>query len=165
MRSQAMAIDWRPELQKRLMVTPVVVTGRPARRAAIRAMLLPDSASGMAQPRITSSMSSLGTCGYLARSARITMAARSSGRVLRSAPRVAFPTGVRRQSTMTASGIEISRFNVAQWGLGRGGGRGAGMCELHSLEKPPATRSPALQKIGNVTKQEKVERSNEIGRA
>ena len=38
-------------------------------------------------------------------SARMTVAARSSGRVLRRAPRLAFPTGVRRQSTMTASGI------------------------------------------------------------
>ena len=47
------------------MVTPVVVTGRPASRAAMRAMLLPDSASGMAQPRMTSSISSLGTWGYL----------------------------------------------------------------------------------------------------
>ena len=46
MRSAAMAIDCSPELQKRLMVTPVVVTGSPARSAAMRAILLPCFAFG-----------------------------------------------------------------------------------------------------------------------
>ena len=44
----------------------------------------------------------------------MTVAARSSGRVFRRAPRGAFATAVRRQSTITASGMERdSRFNVA----------------------------------------------------
>src|SRR5579885_1921567 len=105
MRSAAMAMDCRPELQKRLMVTPGTRSGSPARRAAQRAMLLPDSPSGMAQPRITSSMSSCGTCGYSSRRRRITAAARSSGRAWRKVPRGALPTAVRRQSMITASCI------------------------------------------------------------
>src|SRR6516162_2516384 len=56
-RCAAMAIACRPELQKRLTVTPETVTGRPARTAERRAMFWPVARSGMAQPRITSSTS------------------------------------------------------------------------------------------------------------
>src|SRR5581483_2322467 len=108
MRSTAMAMAWRPELQKRLMVIAGTRSGKPARRAAPRAMLFPDSASGIAQPSITSSTSSGLTWGYRCSSARITSAARSSGRVLRSVPRGAFPTAARRQSIITASCILTS---------------------------------------------------------
>src|ERR1035441_10106251 len=87
MRSAAMAIACRPELQKRLMVTPVTVSGSPARRATQRAILLPDSASGMAQPRMMSSISSFGTCGYFSKRRLMTAPARSSGREVRNAPR------------------------------------------------------------------------------
>ncbi len=103
MRSAAMAIACSPEEQKRLMVTPGTESGRPARSAAMRAMFMPDSASGMAQPRITSSISSGAMAGYFSSKRRMTVAARSSGRVLRKLPRGALPTGVRRQSTITAS--------------------------------------------------------------
>src|ERR1035438_3755871 len=109
MRSAAMAMACRPELQKRLMVTPVTVSGRPARRATQRAMLLPDSASGMAQPRTMSSISAAGTCGCFSKRRRMTAPARSSGREVRSAPRGALPTAVRRQSIMTASCMDPLR--------------------------------------------------------
>ena len=56
-RSAAKAIDCRPDEQKRLMVTADALTGMPARRLAIRATFSPCSASGIAQPRITSSIS------------------------------------------------------------------------------------------------------------
>jgi hypothetical protein len=57
MRCAAMLIAMRPELQKRLMVSPGTVTGRPARISASRAMLWPVAPSGLAQPMITSSTS------------------------------------------------------------------------------------------------------------
>src|SRR5215471_14999913 len=63
----------------------------------------------MAQPRITSSTPSL-AAGYLSSSARITNAPRSSGRVLRNVPRGALPTGVRKQSTIRASGILVPQW-------------------------------------------------------
>ena len=49
-RSAAIAIDWSPEEQKRLIVIALVSTGRPARIAAARATFIPCSASGIAQP-------------------------------------------------------------------------------------------------------------------
>ncbi len=57
MRSAAMAIACRPEEQKRLMVMAEISTGKPARSDAMRATFMPCSASGMAQPRMTSSIS------------------------------------------------------------------------------------------------------------
>ena len=51
----AIAMVCRPDEQKRLTVVPDVVTGQPAHMAALRAMFMPVSASGMPQPRITSS--------------------------------------------------------------------------------------------------------------
>src|SRR5215472_13168287 len=102
-RSAAIAIACSPEEQKRLMVTPGTASGSPERSAAIRAMFIPDSPSGLAQPSITSSTSSATTAGCFSSSRRITVAAKSSGRVVRSAPLGAFPIAVRRQSTITAS--------------------------------------------------------------
>jgi len=55
--SAAEAIACRPDAQKRFMVTADASTGTPARRLAIRATLRPCSASGIAQPTITSSTS------------------------------------------------------------------------------------------------------------
>ena len=46
-----------PDAQKRLTVTADAVCGTPARRLAMRATFRPCSASGIAQPRITSSIS------------------------------------------------------------------------------------------------------------
>ena len=57
MRCAAIAMVCRPDEQKRLTVTPLVVTGRPARSAATRATLPPVVPSSIAAPRITSSTS------------------------------------------------------------------------------------------------------------
>src|SRR5918994_3346648 len=107
MRSAADAIDCRPDGQKRLTVTADASTGRPARRLAMRATFSPCSASGMAQPRITSSISDAATPGARFSASRITAAASSSGRVDRSEPFGAFPIGVRTAETISASAIEI----------------------------------------------------------
>ncbi len=56
-RCAPMLIAIRPELQKRLIVSPGTVTGSPARIAESRAMLWPVAPSGLAQPMMTSSTS------------------------------------------------------------------------------------------------------------
>jgi hypothetical protein len=71
-RSAARAMAWRPDEQKRLMVMPEVVSGRPPRRPTTRAMLRPCSPSGIAHPRMRSSTSLGSSCGTLAIRARIT---------------------------------------------------------------------------------------------
>src|SRR5213076_1041169 len=58
-----------------------------ARRAAIRATFMPCSCAGMAQPRITSSISSAARPFARSSAACIASAANSSGRVYRSIPR------------------------------------------------------------------------------
>ena len=103
MRSEARAIACRPEEQNRLMVIAEQVTGSPARSEAMRATLFPCSASGIAQPRITSSISPGSRPGTRPTISLITAAAMSSGRVFRSAPRGALPTAVRAMDTITAS--------------------------------------------------------------
>ncbi len=103
MRSAAIATALSPDEQKRLIVTPPVVLGRPASSTAMRAMFRPCSASGIAQPMIASSTaagSRLGTC-FMAE--RIAATSRSSGRRLRNAPLGALPIGVRVAATMYAS--------------------------------------------------------------
>ena len=62
-RSAAIAIVCDPEEQKRLTVTAGTESGSPARNDAIRATFVPDSASGIAQPRMTSSIASGATPG------------------------------------------------------------------------------------------------------
>src|SRR4051812_36158083 len=79
----------------------------PARRLAMRATLSPCSASGIAQPRITSSTSAGSRPGTRASASLITAAAISSGRVNRSAPFGALPTGVRTAETMKASAMKV----------------------------------------------------------
>ena len=69
------------------------VTGMPARRLAIRATFMPCSASGIAQPRMTSSTSAGSMPGARLSASAITTAARSSGRVPRSVPSGALPDG------------------------------------------------------------------------
>src|SRR5438132_8148137 len=105
MRSAANAIAWRPDEQKRLMVTADAETGMPARRLAMRATFRPCSASGIAHPRITSSTSAGSTPGARRSASAIAVAASSSGRVPRSVPLGALPTAVRTALTMTASCI------------------------------------------------------------
>ncbi len=75
----------------------------------MRATFIPDSASGFAQPKITSSISDFCTAGFFSSNFWNTAAARSSGRVFFSVPRGALPTAVRMQSTITASFISILR--------------------------------------------------------
>src|SRR5467141_42794 len=111
-RSAARAMACKPEEQKRLMVIALVSTGSPARSAAMRATFMPCSPSGMAQPRITSSISLGSTPGTLERASLMARAARSSGRVVRSDPLKARPTGVRTAETMTASGMVASRIEI-----------------------------------------------------
>ena len=94
-RSAAYAIACRPDEQKRLTVTADAVTGMPARRLAMRATFSPCSASGIAQPRITSSTSAGSSPGARASASAMTVAAISSGRVYRSVPLGALPTAVR----------------------------------------------------------------------
>src|SRR5207237_9599567 len=101
-----MAIDCKPEEQKRLIVMALVSTGKPARIAAARATFMPCSASGIAQPMITASISDAGKRGTRAIAALMTAAPISSGRVFRKVPLGAFPTAVRTADTITASFIE-----------------------------------------------------------
>src|SRR5688572_2913427 len=77
----------------------------PARRLAIRATFNPCSASGMAQPRMTSSIDAASSCGTRSRAPLIAVAASSSGRITLSVPFGALPTAVRTADTMTASCI------------------------------------------------------------
>jgi hypothetical protein len=102
-RSAANAIDCSPDEQNRLIVTAEALTGTPARRLAMRATLRPCSASGMAHPIITSSMSDGSIPGALRSASLITVAAISSGRTVRSVPPGALPTAVRVAETITAS--------------------------------------------------------------
>src|SRR5215472_3340899 len=113
MRSAARAIACSPEEQKRLMVIAEQVTGRPARSDAMRATLLPCSASGIAQPRMTSSTSLDSRPGTRLIASWMTAAAISSGRVLRRVPRGALPPAVRAMDTMTASFISTSESRRA----------------------------------------------------
>src|SRR5579862_6274261 len=81
--------------------------GIPARRLAIRATLSPCSASGIAQPRITSSTSDASRDVTRRSASAITTAAISSGRVYRSAPFGAFPTGVLTADSTKASFMAV----------------------------------------------------------
>ncbi len=111
----ATATACRPPAQKRLSVCPATVTGRPAARAAMRPMFMPCSASGRAQPSVTSSTS----CGGMparATAACTTAAAMSSGRMVCRLPCGALPTAVRTAETMTAF---FMVFSLRQWGRRR----------------------------------------------
>ncbi len=106
-RSAAVAMACRPEAQNRFTVWPGTSTGRPARSAATRATFIPASPSGNAQPRITSSTRRASTRVRSSR-ARMTEAARSSGRTSRSFPFFALPPGVRTAARMYAAPIPTS---------------------------------------------------------
>jgi hypothetical protein len=92
-----------PDEQKRLIVTADALTGTPARRLAMRATLRPCSASGIAQPRMTSSTSDGCTPGARRNASPMTAAAISSGLTVFNAPFGARPTAVRVAETITAS--------------------------------------------------------------
>ena len=105
-RSAPYAIACSPDEQKRLTVTADAWTGMPARRLAMRATFSPCSASGIAQPMMTSSTSPGSMPGARRSASPITVAARSSGLVPRRVPFGALPTAVRTAETMTASAID-----------------------------------------------------------
>src|SRR5476651_1375405 len=100
-------IACRPEEQKRFTVTADALTGIPARKLAMRATFIPCSASGIAQPRITSSISAGSMPGARFSASAIAIAASSSGRVPRSVPPGALPDAVLTAETITASCIPI----------------------------------------------------------
>ena len=110
MRSAAMAIACSPEEQKRLIVSAETSTGNPARSDAIRATFIPCSASGVAQPRITSSISLGSTWGTRSSAPMIAIAANSSGRVARRVPLNARPIGVRTEDAMITSLIKSPTY-------------------------------------------------------
>src|SRR5664280_197934 len=93
-----MAIASSPEPQSRLTVLAETVSGRPASNVAIRATLRLSSPAWFAQPRTTSSIAAQSTVGSRSVRARITCAARSSGRTVASAPPYR-PIGVRTPVT------------------------------------------------------------------
>src|SRR5438034_4730693 len=105
-RSDAIAIDCSPDEQKRLIVIALVSIGKPARIAAARATFIPCSASGIAQPMITSSISDAARPGTRAIASLITAAPISSGRVFLKVPLGALPTAVLTAETITASFIK-----------------------------------------------------------
>src|ERR1700691_3357633 len=86
--------------------------GRPARSEIRRAMFWPCSASGIAQPMMTSSISLGSRVGTRSTAPRTAIAPRSSGRVKRSVPLGAFPTAVRTALTTTASFIICPPWRV-----------------------------------------------------
>src|ERR1044072_6507169 len=106
MRSAAIAMVCEPDEQKRLTVTAGTACGSPARRAAMRATFVPDSPSGVAQPKITSSIVSGDNAGTRFYKSSMTAAAMSSGLTVRRLPLGAFPTAVLTPATITASFIK-----------------------------------------------------------
>src|SRR5271156_668783 len=106
-RSAAIAIACKPDEQNRLIVSAETSTGNPARSDAMRATFIPCSASGVAQPRMTSSISLASSCGTRSSAPLMAIAASSSGRVARSVPLKARPTGVRTDEAITTSRITI----------------------------------------------------------
>src|SRR5919109_5304691 len=110
----------RPEEQKRLIVSPATLTGRPARIAATRAMLCPWAPCGWPQPRMTSSTSLGSSWGTLPSASLMQWAARSDGSVMLNEPRCDLASGVRELATTTASLMggpflndEWTRFSAA----------------------------------------------------
>lgn len=85
MRARAVVTAVSPEAQSRLTVKPGTESGRPARRAAMRATLRLSSPAWLAAPSTTSSTRS-GAIPARATASRTTRAARSSGRTWASAP-------------------------------------------------------------------------------
>ena len=96
------ARDWRPELQKRLMVSAGTESGSPASKAAMRATFIPCSASGVAVPITTSSICA-GSTPPRSTAAFNTQASMSSGRVSLSEPLFDLPTAVRTADTTATS--------------------------------------------------------------
>src|SRR5881392_619840 len=105
MRCDAIAMDCRPDEQKRFTVIPAVVTDRPARNAIWRAMFPPVAPSGLAQPMITSSTSAE-SMPARDTACRTACAPRVAPWVMLKAPRHDLQRGVRAVETITASVID-----------------------------------------------------------
>src|SRR5581483_1504533 len=106
-RSAIIWIDCTPDEQKRLMVIAGTSTGSPAPSAAMRATFMPCSASGIAQPITTSSISAPATPPERASASVITSSPSVSGRVSFSPPLIARPNGVRTPLTIATSLIGL----------------------------------------------------------
>src|SRR5882672_7659763 len=104
-----------PDEQKRLIVSPATLTGRPARMADTRAMLCPWVPCGWPQPRITSSTSLGSSCGTLPSASLMQWAARSDGSVMLNEPRSDLASGVRELATTTASLMGLSSPGGDEW--------------------------------------------------
>ena len=107
-RSAAIAIACSPEEQNRLIVIAGTLSGTPAFRAQMRATFIPCSPSGIAQPRITSSIRAGSRFGTRSSAPRIATAPRSSGRVSFRLPLYALPTAVRTDAMIYAFAIVVS---------------------------------------------------------
>ena len=95
-----------PDPHWRFTLVPGTVSGKPATRAAMRAMFVPCSSVCVTHPRTTSSTRA-GLIPVRSVIARRTCAAKSSGRTsFRAPPR--FPRGVRTASTITAFAMIVS---------------------------------------------------------
>src|SRR6266851_406886 len=102
----ASAIACRPDAHWRSIVVPAVVTGRPARNSALRAMLVPVGPCCRGQPFTTSS-TSVGSTFARDNAAEIAWPSRVAPSVLLRAPLYALPIGVRAVETITASVIVL----------------------------------------------------------
>src|SRR5258705_7178358 len=143
----AIAIDCRPEEQKRFSVSPATETGSPARIAATRAMLWPCEPCGWPQPMITSSTSLESSCGALPRTSLMQWAVKSSGRVRLNDPRNDLASGVRELATMTASLMMVSFARAragGSWGARRGLPCKSDGRDGHDLDQIFRRREPRL---------------------
>src|SRR6185312_4755085 len=104
MERDAMAIDCRPDEQKRLMVTPEVVIGRPDSSAAVRPRLPAPCATLPMKQSSTASFSTfaLSTACFTAWAAIVTVG------VMLNPPRADLARPVRAYETTTASRINLS---------------------------------------------------------
>src|ERR1700756_5384709 len=107
----ATAIACKPEAHCRSIVVPATVTGNPARIAPLRATFIAVVPCCMAHPMTTSSTSPGSTLARLTASP-MTCPAIVGPSVLFSAPRKAFPIGVRAVETITASVMLSSSLQV-----------------------------------------------------
>src|SRR3712207_5869118 len=102
----AVAIAIRPEAHWRSIDIPAVVTGSPARSAAVRPIVVCTPCCSAAP--ITQSSTSAGAMPARSTAARIACAASVGDGVALNAPRYALPIGVRAVETMTASRLAMS---------------------------------------------------------
>ena len=132
-------IAWSPLPHRRLTVSPPTSTGRPASNSAIRATSRLSSPAWFAQPRMTSSISP-GSMPERSTTARMTVAARSSGRTLARAPPyrpIGRPNGL-DDPCLTKGSLQVTHGRI----VGAGGLRGPEGVSLRVVSRPrPAVRT------------------------